>query len=180
MTARVESLHLSSAHDFSKSSATQLELVAGVGVVGDAHAGAQVQHRSRVAADPTQPNLRQVHLIHGELFADLETKGHRVQPGDLGENVTTTGVDLLALPVGASLSIGADVVVSVTGLRNPCGQIEAFQTGLLSQVRQTNAQGEVVKLSGIMGVVVRGGTIRVGDGIEVGLPGGPRHALERV
>ncbi len=180
MAGRVESLHLSPSHEFSKSSVADVEMIAGVGITGDAHAGAQVKHRSRVAADPTQPNLRQVHLIHGELFDDLATSGFEVEPGDLGENITTRGVDLLALPVGATLSIGDEAIVVLTGLRNPCGQIEGFRTGLLEKVRPVDDDGNVTKLAGVMGMVVRSGSVSVGDAIAVGLPAGKHHPLLRV
>ncbi len=137
-TARMEGRVLAVAkdadHRFSKRRASELRVLPGLGVEGDAHQGVTVKHRSRVAADPTQPNLRQVHLIHAELFGELERKGFAVGPADLGENITTEGVDLLALPRGAFLRIGGDVVLEVTGLRNPCAQIERFRPGLLAAV----------------------------------------------
>ena len=157
-----------------------LALVAGVGVVGDAHAGPLVQHRSRVRADPTQPNLRQVHLIAGELFDELADAGHRVAPGDLGENVTTSGIDLHRLPVGSVLRLGGTALVAVTGLRNPCAQIEAFQSDLLEQVVHRDGSGALVRRAGVMGVVVLGGTVGVGDAIEVSEPPGPARPLDRV
>lgn len=146
---------------------------------GDAHAGATVQHRSRVAADPSQPNLRQVHLIHGELFDTLRTAGYEVGPGDLGENITTQGVDLLGLPVGARLRIG-EAVVTVTGLRNPCRQINDFRSGLLKELVHTDEDGAVVRLAGVMGIVSRGGSVSPGDAIEVELPEAPHFPLTRV
>ena len=148
-----------------------------MGVQGDAHFGATVQHRSRVKADPTQPNLRQVHLIHAELLEELLHEGFSVQPGDLGENVTTRNLDLLALPVGAVLRIG-DVLLGLTGLRNPCLQIEQFQSGLLKRVTDNSGQGR--HRAGVMAVVLRGGHISVGDAIEYALPPGPPIALARV
>lgn len=180
MMGSIDSLQKSADYEFSKQRHQQLELIAGVGVAGDVHAGAQVRHRSRVAADPTQPNLRQVHLIHAELFDDLASAGFEVKPGDLGENITTAGIDLLGLPVGAVLSVGDDAILAVTGLRNPCGQIDNFQAGLLAQVRRPSDDGPTEKLSGVMAVVVRGGVIRVGDTISVGLPTGAHHSLVRV
>ncbi|HSL74338.1 MAG TPA: MOSC domain-containing protein [Ilumatobacteraceae bacterium] len=173
-------LHRSGRHGFSKGSVDEFELVAGVGVRGDAHAGPLVQHRSRVAADPNQPNLRQVHLIGRELFTTLAAAGHEVGPGDLGENVTTGGIDLHELPVGSILRLGETALVALTGLRNPCGQIEAFQTGLLQHVRARAEDGAVIRRAGVMGVVVHGGTVRVGDTIEVELPPGPHRPLEPV
>jgi MOSC domain-containing protein YiiM len=167
-------------HHFTKPVRDSIRLLAGLGVEGDAHLGVTVQHRSRVAQDPTQPNLRQVHLIHGELHEELRAAGHEVRPGELGENITTAGVDLLALPVGARLRLGADAVVEVTGLRNPCLQIEAFQHGLLKRVAGRDEEGNVIRRAGIMGVVLADGEIRPGDAIEVELPAGPQRPLERV
>jgi MOSC domain-containing protein YiiM len=177
--ASVVGLHCSDEHSFSKRSVDRIELVAGVGVTGDAHAGPLVQHRSRVAADPDQPNLRQVHLIAGELFGVLAAAGHRVAPGELGENVTTEGLDLHALAVGSVLRLGR-ALVAVTGLRNPCAQIEGFQRGLLARVVHRDDAGALVRRAGIMGVVVLGGTVEVGDAIGVSAPPGPQLPLERV
>jgi MOSC domain-containing protein YiiM len=167
-------------HGFSKHTAPAVQVVAGHGVVGDTHAGTTVQHRSRVRADPTQPNLRQVHLIHAELFDELAEAGHDVAPGDLGENVTTRGIDLLGLPRGTRLAIGPDVVLEVTGLRNPCQQINDFQPGLLKQVVSPDGDGGIVRKAGIMTVVERGGTITAGDGVVVTLPDGPHVPLAPV
>ena len=136
-------------HHFSKVVVAQIEVVAGLGVEGDAHSGVTVKHRSRVAADPLQPNLRQVHLIHGELLDELVGKGFAIAPGDLGENITTRGVDLLGLPRGALLRLGAGVVLEVTGLRNPCAQIEDFCAGLLAQVVGRGPDGAIVRRAGI-------------------------------
>lgn len=177
MSGLVTHLHRSSGHDFSKSQEAALELVAGMGVHGDAHFGATVRHRSRVAVDPTQPNLRQVHLIHGELFDELARDGFSVQPGDLGENITTRHIDLLSLPVGTTLRIG-DVVLGLTGLRNPCRQIEHVQPGLLKRVIDNSGQGH--HRAGVMAVVLHGGQIALGDAIERALPPGRPISLTRV
>jgi MOSC domain-containing protein YiiM len=149
-------------------------------VEGDVHAGVTVKHRSRMAQDPTQPNLRQVHLIHEELFAEVDEAGFRVAPGELGENITTSGIDLLGLPVGTVLRIGDDAVVEVTGLRNPCRQIDDFQNGLLKQVVGRDEAGNVVRKAGIMSAVRDGGVVRPGDMIKVELPDGPHRPLDRV
>ncbi len=170
----------STAHTFSKAGVDHLHLVAGLGVEGDAHMGRTVKHRSRVAVDPTQPNLRQVHLIHGELHDELAAAGFRVGPGDMGENVTTRGVDLLGLPTGARLLLGDTAIVEVTGLRNPCAQLDRFQAGLTAAVLGRDAEGRLVRKAGIMGVVVAGGLVRPGDAIHVTLPPGPHRRLERV
>ena len=167
-------------HRFSKAVTTSITLLTGLGVEGDAHAGVTVQHRSRVAADPTQPNLRQVHLMHEELFDDLARDGFAVKPGELGENVTTRGIDLLALPRHTVLRIGADAVVEITGLRNPCVQIDLFQQGLLKRVVHHDADGHLVRKAGIMGIVLRGGRIEPGDQILVEPPPPPHLPLERV
>jgi MOSC domain-containing protein YiiM len=149
-------------------------------VEGDVHAGVTVKHRSRVAQDPTQPNLRQVHFIHEELFTEVLAEGFEVAPGQLGENITTRGIDLLALPAGTLLRLGGEAVVEVTGLRNPCLQIDRFQDGLLKQVVGRDEAGNIVRRAGIMSVVKAGGTVRPGDPIEVELPAGPHRPLERV
>lgn len=172
MSPHIEAVHRSSDHSFSKQSVDEVELVAGIGVVGDAHSGARVQHRSRVKADPLQPNLRQVHLIHGELLDDLEAAGHEVRPGDLGENLTTRGIDLLDLPTGTVLRFGGEALLALTGLRNPCGQIEGFQSGLLEHVRNRDPELGTIRRAGAMSVVLQGGTIRPGDPIEIALPPG--------
>ena len=169
-----------SRHRFSKDVVDVVTLVAGHGVEGDAHAGTTVQHRYRVAADPTQPNLRQVHLIHGELHDELHAQGFEVEPGQLGENITTRGLDLLDLPRGTRLHLGDDAVVEVTGLRNPCVQINAFQPGMLKAVTPRDADGNVIRKAGIMSIVVTGGQVRVGDRIGVTMPPQPWEALEPV
>lgn len=177
---RVVAVAKDAAHRFSKRTAAEVRVIAGLGVEGDAHQGVTVQHRSRVAADPTQPNLRQVHLIHSKLFTELSAKGFAVGPADLGENVTTAGVDLLALPRDTLLLIGAEVVLAVTGLRNPCAQIERFRPGLLAAVLDRGPDGEVIRKAGIMTVARAGGVIRPGDSIAVQLPPPPHRPLERV
>jgi MOSC domain-containing protein YiiM len=157
-----------------------IRLVAGLGVEGDAHAGETVKHRSRVARDPSQPNLRQVHLIHAELFDELDAAGFAVAPGRMGENVTTRGVDLLALPVGARLRLGAEAAVEVTGLRNPCAQLEGIQPGLMAATLDRDADGNLIRKAGIMAVVLAGGEVRPGDPIAVELPTGAHRRLAPV
>jgi MOSC domain-containing protein YiiM len=172
----VVGVHRSATHSFSKPTVASIRLVEGIGIEGDAHSGATVKHRSRVRRNAAEPNLRQVHLIHAELLADLAAVGHVVQPGELGENVTTRGVDLLGLPHGARLHIGP-AVVAVTGLRNPCQQINDFQPGLLRHVLRTDEDGAVIRLVGVMATVARGGDISAGDAIEVELPPEPHLPL---
>jgi MOSC domain-containing protein YiiM len=176
----VTAVSSSAEHTFSKVTRGSIRLLAGLGVEGDAHLGVTVQHRSRVAQDPTQPNLRQVHLIHEELFAEVGAAGFEIAPGRLGENVTTAGVDLLGLPAGTLLRLGDAAVVEVTGLRNPCLQIDGFQDGLLKQVVGRDPDGRTVRKAGIMGIVVASGEVRPGDPVGVELPAGPHRPLERV
>ncbi len=178
--ANVLGVHRSSRHTFSKPTVDSIELIAGLGVVGDAHHGAQVKHRSRVRADPTEPNLRQVHLFQSEVFVEVGAQGFEVAPGDLGENITTLGIDLLALPTGATLQIGERALVTLTGLRNPCGQINGHAEGLLDALRPRRADGSVELRGGVMGVVILGGTVRSGDAIEVTLPPGRPVPMVRV
>lgn len=154
-------------------------MLKGIGVEGDAHAGVTVKHRSRVRQDPSQPNLRQVHLIHAELFDELRTKGFAITPGLMGENITTREIDLLALPRGTRLCIGA-AVLEVTGLRNPCTQLDGLQPGLMNAVLGRDSNGVLVRKAGIMTVVLEGGEVRSGDAIRVQLPATPYMALERV
>ena len=178
--AVVVGVAMDSTHRFSKVATEAIELVAGHGVVGDAHAGPTVKHRSRVAKDPTQPNLRQVHLIHRE-FLDLAAEhGYELGAGDLGENVLTAGVDLLDLPRGTLLRLGEDAVVRVTGLRNPCHQINDFRAGLLKLAIGRDEAGEIVRRTGIMAVVEIGGIVLPGDPVTVTLPAEPHLALEPV
>ena len=165
------------AHRFAKQAMPAITLLAGLGVQGDAHAGVTVKHRSRVAKDPAQPNLRQLHLIHAELFDELAGLGFAVAPGDLGENVTTRGIDLLALPRGTRLHLGADAIVEVTGLRNPCWQIDAFRDGLMSACLGRDAAGHIIRKTGVMSVVIAGGDVAPGDAIRVVLPAGPHERL---
>ncbi|WP_411102584.1 MOSC domain-containing protein [Streptomyces sp. cmx-4-9] len=167
-------------YSFTKPPRASIRLLEGLGVEGDVHAGVTVKHRSRVAQDPTQPNLRQVHLIHRELFDEVAEAGFEVAPGELGENVTTAGIDLLGLPTGTLLRLGEEAVVEVTGLRNPCRQIDAYRHGLLKQVVGRDEHGDPVRKAGIMGVVRHGGTIRPGDAITVTLPPAPHVPLDRV
>ncbi|ARU62770.1 MOSC domain-containing protein [Tumebacillus avium] len=170
----------SSSHTFSKPTQDSIKLLAGLGVEGDAHLGETVKHRSRVKQDPTQPNLRQVHLIHAELFEELQSKGFTVSAGQMGENVTTSGVDLLGLPAGARLYLGETAVVEITGLRNPCAQLDRFQPGLMKAVLDQDEQGNLIRKAGVMGIVLAGGEVRPGDAIRVELPSEPYRPLERV
>jgi len=177
VSGRVVSVSLSSSHSFSKATVESICLLAGLGVEGDAHCGALVKHRYRVKQDPTQPNLCQVHLLQAELFEELAAKGFAIAPGEMGENITTVGIDLLGLPTGALLTIGETAVVEVTGLRNPCVQMNQFRKGLMPAVIERKAAGRVVKKAGIMGIVVAGGVARAGDAIQVELPERPWREL---
>lgn len=154
-------------------------LLQGQGVEGDAHCGATVKHRSRWRRDPSQPNIRQVHLMHQELHDELAAKGFVVTAGYMGENITTRGVDLLGLPKGAVLRIGDEAVVEITGLRNPCYQLDQLQQGLMQACLEKRGD-ELVRKAGVMGVVLAGGEVKAGDRISVELPGGPLEALKPV
>lgn len=177
---RVINLSVSPTHGFSKQSVEVVKCIAGAGIEGDAHCGATVKHRSRVAANPDQPNLRQVHLLQAELLQELNAKGFEVLPGSLGENMTTTGIDLMGLPRGAVLQFEGGVRLMITGLRNPCSQIEAFRASLLKEVVNRDSQGNLVRRAGVMAVVETGGTLIRGEEFHAVLPRGPRHRLERV
>ena len=176
----ITAVSLSPGHHFSKPNLLSIRLLAGLGVEGDAHAGETVKHSSRVRRDPTQPNLRQVHLVHSELFDELQAKGFTVTPGDIGENVTTRGIDLLALPTGTRLRLGDAATVEITGLRNPCVQLDTFQKGLMAATLDKDADGNLIRKAGIMGVVLVGGEVRPGDAIAIELPAGAHRPLQPV
>lgn len=169
-----------SEHRFSKPLHGSIRLLAGLGVEGDAHLGVTVKHRSRVRRDPTQPNLRQVHLIHAELIEELRAAGFDVAPGRMGENVTTKGLDLLGLPRGTLLHLGPTAVVEVTGLRNPCAQLDRYQSGLMAAVLDRAPDGALIRKSGVMAIVRAGGEVRPGDAIRVERPAGEYWGLEPV
>ena len=180
MNGAIVAVSKSATHLFRKLNHKSIQLRRGLGVEGDAHMGEKVKHRSRVAKDPNQPNLRQVHLIHAELHDELRERGFNVSAGQLGENITTRGIDLLALPTGSRLCIGKTAVVEVTGLRNPCYQLDDFQAGLMKAVLDRDEQGNLIRKAGVMGIVLTDGEVRVNDGIRVELPSEPYEALKPV
>ena len=171
---------ISPGHTMSKPATDSIRLLAGLGVEGDAHAGTTVKHRSRVAKDPHAPNLRQVHLLQSELFDEVARQGFTVKPGELGENITTAGIDLLSLPRGTVLRLGASASVEITGLRNPCTQIDGLQQGLMEAVLERSPERGLIRKAGIMSIVISGGEVRAGDSIAVTLPALPHEALKPV
>ena len=180
MSHSVVAVSASSAHSFSKPNLPSVRLIAGVGVEGDAHAGELVKHRYLVRRDATQPNLRQVHVIHQELFTLVAEHGHQVGAGDLGENITTHGIDLLSLPTGTVLRLGPEAVIELTGLRNPCVQINEFQDGLMTRLRYRDSDGNIVRIGGVMAVVLGDGIVTPGDEISVELPPEPHRPLRYI
>ncbi|HEV7286000.1 MAG TPA: MOSC domain-containing protein [Kaistia sp.] len=180
MKASVVAVSKNATHGFSKAPQPSIRLIAGLGVEGDAHLGETVKHRSRVAKDPTQPNLRQVHLVHQELLNELQAQGFSVSAGTIGENITTRGIDLLGLPTGARLRIGPEAVVEVTGLRNPCVQLDRYQKGLMAATLDHDSEGNLVRKAGIMSIVLTGGVIAPGDPVRIELPPPPHVRLVRV
>lgn len=177
MAAEIVAVARSATHTMSKPTAPGIRLLAALGVEGDAHLGETVKHRSRVARDPSQPNLRQVHLLHMELFDELRRAGFEIKPGQMGENITTSGLDLLALPTGTCLHLGKTAVVEVTGLRNPCKQLDGIQPGLMAATLDRDQHGNLIRKAGIMSIVITGGDIRPGDPITVELPPSPHRQL---
>lgn len=180
MNAKVESVFKSNTHTMRKFKQASIMLLAGLGVEGDAHMGVTVKHRSRVAADPTQPNLRQVHLIRAELHDELNARGFAIEAGQMGENMTTRGIDLLSLPKGTKMFLGETAMLEITGLRNPCTQLDGLQDGLMNAVLDRDEAGNLVRKAGIMGVVLADGEVKPGDEIRVELPAEPFERLERV
>jgi MOSC domain-containing protein YiiM len=177
---RVVAVSLRRGHHFSKTPALSIRLFAGLGVEGDGHMGALVRHRYDRRRDPTKPNLRQVHLIGAELLDELRGKGFAMQPGDLGENITTTDIDLLTLPTGARLHLGDSAVIELTGLRAPCVLMDRFQMGLKAATQDRDADGNIICRAGVMAVVIRHGEVTPGDNIAVELPAGPAQPLHPV
>ncbi len=180
MDGTVSAVHASPAHTLKKPHQERIVLLQGLGVQDDAHAGVTVKHRSRVARNPNEPNLRQVHLIHAELHDELRQRGFAVQAGEMGENVTTRGLDLLNLPAGTRLHLGRSAVVEITGLRNPCAQLDTLQDGLMAAVLDRDENGQLVRKAGVMGVVLSDGEVRPSDPIRVELPSEPHRPLEPV
>ena len=180
MDGKVIAVSCNRVHSFSKQNQEHVRLIAGLGVEDDVHMGTTVKHRSRVAQDPTQPNLRQVHLLQAELLDELQLSGFSVAPGQLGENITTRGINLLGLPRNTRLYIGETAVIEVTGLRNPCIQIDQFQPGLLSKVVSRDEQGGLIRKAGIMSIVLASGQVAPGDDIHIELPPQPYCPLDRV
>ncbi|MFN4089390.1 MAG: MOSC domain-containing protein [Alphaproteobacteria bacterium] len=180
MSAVVVAVSRSATHSFGKPVQLSIRLVQGMGVAGDAHEGVTVKHRSRVARDPTQPNLRQVHLIHAEFLDELAAKGFAIGPGEIGENLLTRGLDLLGLPTGTRLRLGETALVEVTGLRNPCVQLDRFRKGLMAACIDRAPDGSLVRKAGVMAVVIAGGDVRTGDAIGLDLPPAPHRPLQPV
>jgi len=180
MTGEVVAVSRSGTHSLSKGNQPAIRLLAGLGVEGDAHAGTTVKHRSRVARDPHQPNERQIHLIHGELHEELRGAGFAIAAGQMGENITTRGIDLLALPTGARLRLGPEAVIEITGLRNPCAQLDRIQEGLMAAVLGRDEAGNLVRKAGVMAVVIAGGQVKPGDVIAIVLPPEPHRPLAPV
>ena len=180
ISVKVKSLSKDQNHHFSKKVCDSLLFLEGVGIEGDAHCGQTVKHRSRVKIDPTQPNLRQVHLIPSELISELRSRGFNVEAGTMGENILTQGIDLLSLPKDTQLTLGNNVVLRVTGLRNPCAQLDNYQKGLTQAVLSKDPEGNLIRKAGIMAVVEKGGTVILGDLIDIDLPKYPHEKLERV
>lgn len=177
MEPRVVAVSRSATHTMTKPTEPEIRLLAGLGVDGDAHSGITVKHRSRVARNPDQPNLRQVHLIHEELFAELLPQGFAMDPGVMGENVTTRGIDLLGLPTGTRLRLGDEALIEITGLRNPCAQLDDIQQGLMKATLDRDDEGNLIRKAGVMAVVLTGGVVHPDDPIEVILPQEPHTPL---
>lgn len=180
MTGKVAAVSRSATHTMRKGSQSEIRLLVRLGVEDDAHAGITVKHRSRVARDPNQPNLRQVHLIHAELHAELRAAGFDLVPGQMGENITTEGIDLLGLPTGTRLQLGDEAIIEITGLRNPCAQLDQIQAGLMAAVLDRDAHDNLIRKAGIMAVVIAGGPVRPGDPVAIELPPLPHRPQEAV
>ena len=180
MDGTIIAVSRSADYTFSKPNEASIRLLAGLGVEGDIHSGEKVKHRSRVKRDPDQPNLRQVHLIHAELHYELRARGFDVSPGQMGENITTRGIDLISLPKGTRLHLGREAVVEVTGLRDPCEQLDDFQDGLLKACVAKDADGKIIRKAGVMSIVLVGGEVFPNDRIRIEFPPEPHQSLDIV
>jgi MOSC domain-containing protein YiiM len=176
----VVAVSCSGSHSMSKPARETIKLLAGLGVEGDAHLGKTVKHRSRVARNPSEPNLRQVHLLHAELHDELRAAGFVMAPGEMGENITTSGIDLLGLPSGTRLRLGDAAIIEVTGLRNPCRQLDGLRPGLMAATLDRDSKGNLIRKAGVMAVVIEGGVVRAGDKIGIELPATPHQPLKPV
>ena len=177
MAATVVAVSRSAKHTLGKGNQEAIQLLEGLGVEGDAHAGVTVKHRYDARYNPTKPNLRQVHLIDTELHNELREQGFNLTPGQMGENITTEGIDLLNLPTGTRLRFGESATIEITGLRTPCSQLEHIQPGLLKAVISKDEQGNTIRRCGIMAIVLSGGPVNVGDIIIIELPAAPHQPL---
>jgi hypothetical protein len=171
----VHSVSASPRHGFSKLVRESITLIKGHGVDGDAHAGAFVKHRYLARWRPRMANERQVHLINQALFEELFSEGFNVQPGNLGENVTTRGIDLLRLPLGTMLALGPTAAVELRGLRTPCVLVDRFRKGLLKALVRKGEQPRF--RAGVMGVVREGGILFPGNPVKVTISPAPWQAL---
>lgn len=180
MKGRVVAVHRSASHSFSKQMQPSIRLLACLGVEGDAHCGTTMKHLRRLPREAESANLRQVHVLHAELHDDLRAAAFTIEAGAMGENITTRGVDLLALPSGARLHLGDTVILEIKGLRNPCRQLDELQRGLMAACIRRETNGELVRLAGVMAVVIRGGAVTAADRVEVDLPPQPHHGLRPV
>ena len=176
----VTAVSKSDTHTMSKKNVKTIHLIEGLGVNGDAHMGKNVKHRSRVSKNPNQPNLRQIHLIHSELLSELLIKGFNIIPGEMGENITTVNIDLLSLPKDTILNIGKDSQIKITGLRNPCHQLNGIKDGLMKAVLGQDNYGNLIRKAGVMGIVLKSGKVSTGDEIRIEYPKKPFTNLERV
>lgn len=176
----VTAVSISATHTFTKPNMGAIRLLAGLGIEGDAHLGVTVKHRTLVRSDPTRLNNRQVHLMHAELHEELRDAGFAVEAGTIGENITTRGIYLLGLPTGTRLYLGKEAVVEVTGLRNPCRQLDAYASGLTKALLGRDEAGNLIRKAGIMSIVLTGGEVRAGDAIAIELPPLPHQPLPRV
>jgi MOSC domain-containing protein YiiM len=180
VTGFVVAVSCSGSHTMSKPALETIRLLAGLGVEGDAHLGKTVQHLYPMKRDPTRPNLRQVHLIHAELHDELRAAGFAMAPGEMGENVTTRGIDLLGLPTRTRLRLGDAAIIEVTGLRNPCHQLDKLRPGLMAATLDRDAEGNLIRKAGVMAIVIEGGAVRPGDKIAIELPAAPHEKLKPV
>jgi MOSC domain-containing protein YiiM len=177
MTPQVTSVSLNPLHTFSKRPVPEIRILAHHGVEGDAHAGEKVQHLYRVRKNPNAPNLCQVHLIAEEFLEELRTQNFPIEPGQLGENIIVRSLDLCSLSVGATLRLGSDALIEITGLRDPCNQLNTLRPGLMKACLARSLDGTLIRKAGVMAIALVSGSVRPGDPIHLTLPPHPHRPM---
>jgi len=142
-----------------------IQLVEEFGVEGDYHAGKTIRHRYLAKKDPDQPNHRQVLLIDAKILGDLDQRGIRIIPGQMGENIVCYGIDVMLLEIGTRFTAG-EALLEITEARHPCHQLNDSHPDLYQAVIE-EIGGEEIYSAGVFARVIRGGNVDAGNSIFV-------------